>query len=215
MPLLHLESLTPKGKEFFPRLARIGQDFYLAGGTALALQLGHRTSVDFDFFTDKPIDRGAIKGIEKIFLGCNVIPMVATVDELTVSIDGLKLSLVHYPFPLLLPLRAESGINLLSAREIAVTKSYTIGRRGALKDYVDLYFCLRENIITLAEIIEYAQKKYTHGFVDRLFLEQLVYMNDVAEDPIMFLRTPVSRAQMLNYFVAAIKKLEIVSHRSE
>ena len=210
MPHLHLESLTPKGKELFPKLASLGKEFYLAGGTALALQLGHRQSVDFDFFTDTPIASGAIKAIEKIFVGSAITPIIATADELTVSIDDVKLSLVHYPFPVLLPFVATSGINLLSAREIAVTKSYTIGRRGALKDYIDLYFCLHEKVTTLAEIIAAAQKKYTHAFVDRLFLEQIVYMGDIAEDPIIFLRTPVARAEMIAYFSAAIAEMKII-----
>ncbi len=111
---------------------------------------------------------------------------------------------------LLFPLIIAPGCRLLSVREIAATKAYTIGQRGALKDYVDLYYALHLRTTTLAQILTDTQQKYGNAFTDRLFLEQLIYLNDVAEDPIHFLQEPVSRNTIIAYFKDEIKKLKIV-----
>lgn len=211
MPHLHLESLTSNGGALWAKLAHVGSTLYLAGGTALALQIGHRQSVDFDFFSPKPIPKNALDNLEKMLTGSVVTPLIATADELTVSVDDIKVSLVYYPFPLLFPLVTEAGHTLLSAREIATTKAYTIGRRGALKDYLDLYYCLQGTITTLAQILTDAQQKYAHAFTDRLFLEQLIYLDDVVDEPIHFLTAPVTRAELIAYFKAEIKKLRIAA----
>lgn len=217
MPL-HLEVLNPEAQALWPNLSELSGGYYLAGGTALALQLNHRRSLDFDFFTpiqtesgkETHIPRTQLAKTEVAFKGHSVSPVINNRDELTLLVGGIKLSFLVYPFPLLLPLLNEQGINLLSASEIAVTKAYTIGRRGEWKDYVDLYACLSQNIITLPEVIQNAQKKYGEGFNDRLLLEQLVYLEDI--DDIQGLKTNISitREEMRSYFEKAIANLNLV-----
>jgi len=97
------------------------------------------------------------------------------------------------------------NVPLLSVREIAATKAYTIGRRGSYKDYVDLYFILLEGYTTLTEIIERAEKKFAFDFNSRLFLEQLVFLDDVEVTEIQFLKPTVTRAELLSFFEASIR----------
>ena len=79
-------------------------------------------------------------------------------------------------------------------REIAATKAYTIGRRGAYKDYIDLYFILSQQHAMLTDIIDVAEKKFGFEFNSRLFLEQLVFLDDVED------KSAVTRARLLGFF---------------
>ena len=205
---MHPEALNEKGKEIFPKLKSFG-DFCLAGGTALALQLGHRISVDFDFFSDKPIDRNLLPKVKRIFFEKTVSASVNNQDELTVFVDEVKITFLHYPFSLVNDTIEYDEIKLLSIKEIAATKAYTIGRRGSLKDYVDLYFIISGSHATLNDIIEIAEKKYGNDFNSRLFLEQLIYIDDIEEAEIIFLKDKVSGDALVVFFVEEIKKLKL------
>ena len=170
---MYLEALNPKGKIIFKKLCAFS-DFYLAGGTALALQIGHRISVDFDFFSEIEIKSSLLSKIKQVFIDNEVVVSVNDSGELTVFIDGIKVTFLYYPFPLLLPLVVHENISLLSTKEIAATKLYTIGRRGSYKDYIDLYFILVGKHASLEEIIALAKKKYRSYFNERQSLEQLI-----------------------------------------
>jgi hypothetical protein len=88
---------------------------------------------------------------------------------------------------------------VLSIREIAATKAYTIGRRGAYKDYVDLYFVLLQGHSVLGDIIDLAERKFGDAFNARLFLEQLVFLDDVEDTEVQILGTTVTRAEILKF----------------
>lgn len=201
--------LTAKARELYPKLARFKMDFYLAGGTALALQIKHRVSVDFDLFSDEPIGRRVLDMVEAVFVASEREVMVNNTDELTVGIDGVKFTFLHYPFPPCLPLRDGEPIPLLSVKEILATKAYTIGRRGEFKDYVDLYAGLQGGYATLGEVIDLARQKYGDAFNDRLFLEQLVYLEDVPDAPIVFLEKPISRSEIEAFFNQSVSSFRL------
>jgi hypothetical protein len=209
MPKLHLEVLAPEARALWPLLSTCASGYYLAGGTALALQLGHRKSLDFDFFSEKPVPRTQLSKTEKAFEGREITPQVNNQDELTVLVDGIKISFISYPFPLLMPLLREDGLDLLQPPEIAVTKAYTIGRRGEWKDYIDLHACLTRGITTLAEIIQNAQKKYGAAFSDRLFLEQLVYFEDMDDSQKLEMDAEPLREEVRKFFEKAIADLRL------
>lgn len=200
---MHQEVLTNEGVALLPVLTRF-PGFYLAGGTALALQIGHRISVDFDLFQAEAITPLLFPRVERAF-PFPAIPLVNNSDELTVSVNGVKVTFLHYPFPVLDPFEIYDGVPLLSVREIAATKAYTIGRRGSYKDYVDLYFALAERHTTLPEIIANAEKKFGDAFNARLFLEQLVYLGDIQDTEIQFLKEPVMPRTLLAFFEDRIR----------
>lgn len=207
---MHPEVLTVAGKKVFPRLRQF-KSFYLAGGTALALQLGHRVSVDFDLFSEKPIKRTLLKQVEKVFSDFGVSPQVNTRQELTILANGVKVTFLHYPFARLKRLINFNGQDMLNVKELAATKAYTVGRRGELKDYkdyLDIYFVLAERTTTLEDIISIAQEKYGSQFNARLFLEQLVYLDDVENAPVKFLSKSVGKNQLLNFFSRAVAEFK-------
>ena len=97
----------------------------------------------------------------------------------------------------------------MDTRQIAATKAYTIGRRGTLKDYVDLYFIVSGKISSLDEIMEMAKIKFADEFNDRLFLEQLVYFNDIEETKIQFLKKPITKNDLETFFKLEVSKIKL------
>ena len=205
---MHPEAITSKQSEILKKLP-IPPDFYLAGGTALALQIGHRISVDFDFFTSKIIASNLLPLLEKTF-GAKKVEVVLNVSyQLTTRIGGVEVTYFSYPFPPMFPFVEYEKVKLLSIPEIAASKAHTIGRRATWKDYIDLYFILKEKHLELQELIDIAQKKYREEFDARLFLEQLLYLEDVPPTPITFLKGKPVRDGMLTFFEQTIKQIKI------
>jgi hypothetical protein len=205
---MHLEALNKKNQELFGYL-KYFKDFYLAGGTALALQIGHRISVDFDLFLEKDIPKTLFSQVKEIFKNKKVIASVNNIDELTVFVDDVKLSFIKYPFPRILLLVNYEGVNLLSVKEIAATKAYVIGRRGSFKDYIDLYFIFSEGRFSLEEIISLAEKKYKDEFNARLFLEQFIYLEDIEDTDIIFLKDKIDKNVVTNFFENEVRKIKL------
>lgn len=206
--MMYHTALTPEGTKLFPKLKQFA-DFYLAGGTGLALQLGHRISVDFDLFSGADIEKELLRKVKRIFSESVVSPLVNNLEELSVLVDGVKLAFLKYPFPVLNDLVDFAGLKSLSILETAATKAYTIGRRGLFKDYVDLYFVLSEKHGSLERVIQLAEKKFSGEFNSRLFLEQLIYLEDIEETALVFLKDKVNKKQLGTYFTEMVKQVII------
>jgi hypothetical protein len=204
---MHLETLTENTKKIWNKIQSFEdiQDFYLAGGTALALQIGHRISIDLDFFSDKPIKKTLLKDIEDFFEK-PVEVIVKSANELTFIVDEVKITFLHYPFPLMFPLKKDNNINLAEIQEIALMKAYSLGRRQSFKDYVDIYTVVSQNLMTLESIIKSAKDKYKEVFNDRIFLEQLVYINDIENEPIAWIEQSISKEEIRDFFEIKIKE---------
>lgn len=205
---MHLDALTPERQALFTKLPAFS-NFYLAGGTALALQLGHRQSVDFDLFADQPLPAELLSRVETVFSGHAVTPVVNNADELTVRVMDTKLTFLHYPFPVVEPFVTLDGVKSLSVRELAATKAYTIGRRGSLKDYVDLHAVVAGGHATLLAMSKLAEQKYGDRFNARLFLEQLVWLQDIEDEPIRFLGSPISKDTIRSFFTEQVKQFPL------
>lgn len=205
---MHLEVLTSRQKKVLNKL-KFFQEYYLAGGTALALQIGHRISVDFDFFSEKQIPVQLFAKLKKIFSESEIKIIINNKNQLTTEIDKINFTFLYYPFPKILKLKKYKGLKLLSASEIAATKAYVLGRRATYKDYVDLYFVIKKNYSTLPKIIALAQKKYQKEFEPRLFLEQLLYLEDVEDVKIKFLKNKVGKKEIQEFFEQKISEYKI------
>jgi len=204
---MHPEALTKQGKQLLQQLTEF-EDFYLAGGTGLALQIGHRISEDSDLFTESYIPDNFLEQVEDVFSDHAVSPSVNNPDELTVFVGETKVTFLRYPFPVVGKKKNYEGVSLLEAKEIAATKAYTIGRRGSYKDYVDLYFCLRKHT-TIEEIIDIARQKYGEKFNARLFLEQLVYYEDIEASEIKYLKKEVRVNELESFFEKKIREFDL------
>ncbi|MFQ6084596.1 MAG: nucleotidyl transferase AbiEii/AbiGii toxin family protein [Candidatus Aminicenantia bacterium] len=151
---MHPEVLKSEQRKIFERLEHFS-DCYLVGGTALALQLGHRISEDFDFFRDKEFDKKFISKVYRVFKDYEIKISFRHAEQFNFTVDSVKFNFVKYRYPLIFGLKKLKNVNLAPAQEIALMKASTLGMRITLKDYVDLYFVLKERIMNSLFIIPY------------------------------------------------------------
>ena len=206
---MHPETITLKQKKIFEKLDKF-PEFYLVGGTALALQIGHRISVDFDMFWKKDISKNILNKIRRIFKGSKIEIIIKHSEQLSVIVDGIKIDFVKYPFLWLFKPIKYKGVNLAKISEIAVMKAHAMGKRETLKDYIDLYYILKEKYLSLGRIIKLAQRKYKDDFNPRLFLEQLIYPEDASPVRVRFLKKPVSAKEMKDFFEKQIRQSKLI-----
>ena len=167
----HQQELLPILKGFSKK------KFYLVGGTAIALQIGHRRSIDFDLFTDKPIDKIKIKPqfqppytIQKV--------LWEDKDQLHVMVNHVKITFFHYPFTIPPTVAFQQWIKMPGLLDLAAMKALALGGWAKWKDYVDLFFLLK-NCFSLQEISANAKLLFEGAFNPKLFREQLSYYKDV------------------------------------
>jgi Nucleotidyl transferase AbiEii toxin, Type IV TA system len=164
------------------------EDFYLAGGTAIAIHLGHRESVDLDWFTGREISEPM--GIVVRLAQAGLTVDVTGVERGTLhgEIEQVKLSFLEYRYPLLRPLVewSEYGCRLASLEDLACMKLSAAGSRGAKKDFVDLY-ALGKAHFTLAQMLDLYQEKYHTDILH--VLTSLTYFDDAETE-----RTPKTRS---------------------
>jgi hypothetical protein len=202
---MYIEAFKQDTGELWEQFSFLSDDWYLAGGTALALHIGHRVSIDLDFFSFESLPKSFLKTVEENFPGKTITVLVNTSTELTVLVEGVKVTFLHYPFALQHATIPSDVVPLASVQDIATMKTYTIGRRQSLKDYVDMYFLLLERHVTLGSVIEGTEEVYGSAFNSRLFCEQLLYTADLEQEPIVWLKPEVSLATMQEFFQGEVK----------
>lgn len=189
----------------FKRLKEFKNVGDLAGGTAIALLLGHRFSYDFDIFTSKKIPRKLLKKAIEIF-GKDIKKLVDSSAEFSfLTATKIRISFVHFPFPALHRCVKTKSISIFDLRDLASNKAYVIGRRGEYRDYVDMFFMLKKGL-KLKKIIKEAEKRFKGAFSERLFLEQLVYFDDLKDFRIDFLDKQYTPEQIQQFFQKEIKR---------
>ena len=157
--------------------------FYLAGGTALALYCGHRQSRDLDFFTRSPTETlppligtdDLLKHFEHAQWDLN------TAEQVQWRLDDVAVTLLAYPFPHNFEYHSWRGLAVADARDVAVQKAYTVGRRAQARDYLDLHAVLTRGLVSLDDLMRLAQDTYHDAFSARLFLQQLTYTRDLPD----------------------------------
>jgi hypothetical protein len=182
MPI-HFKYLPPKARELLKKLSESARAhaFILAGGTGLALQIGHRISVDLDFFTQK------IFSTEKLFqkfrrLGMNPKILEESEGSLTVTIDGTKVSVFRYPYPFIGKMKEADGVPIAGVIDIASMKIIAISQRGAKRDFFDLYFVLQDT--PFRKVAENMIKRFGADRVNPVHIgKSLVYFSDADVDP--------------------------------
>lgn len=177
--------LDKKRIDLLPLFKNLKKDFYLAGGTALALQIGHRDSVDFDFFKEGNFDtKKLFDDIKDIFKDRKILKIQEEYDTLSLIIDdNVKLSFFGYKYGLIDDIVDEENLRLASIRDIGCMKLSAITGRASNKDYIDIYYILQN--IKLTDLLEKTSEKFLD--LDRnLILKSLVYFDDINAEPIMF-----------------------------
>ncbi len=182
------------------------RDFYLAGGTALALHLGHRGSVDFDFFRQKSFDPRWL--LEQLPSPPRVAVLQEARDTLTVEFRGVKTSFFAYRHQLIRPLES-SGLpaQLASIPDIAAMKLAAIAGRGSRKDFVDIYFICRQ-CFPLKEAFTYLQAKFTdHDYDLYHILRSLTYFADAEAEPMPELRVAATWPEIKQFLTTEATRL--------
>ncbi len=168
--------LDPHQKELVPLVAQFSSSFYLVGGTALALQLGHRRSLDFDLFSFQQFDNQHIRNRIKMKWTIEQTA-VDQLDELIIIIRGVRCAFFYYPYRVPHPLAAVGSLTMPDPLTIAAMKAFALGRRAKWKDYVDLYFIFQRH--TLADVVGRAQELFGREVDEKLFRQQLAYHKDI------------------------------------
>lgn len=207
---LHLSTLPTKTAELaqhFQEQPHFLSQFYLSGGTALALQIGHRESEDLDFFSSISFKPEVLQ---------NQLQQFGTMEEtelaagtLNTFISGVKLQFLEYPYSLIEPCVMWEQIQVSSILDIACTKLHTISSRGSKKDFIDLYFLLK--IYSLDELFSALEKKYTNISYNKLhILKSLVYFVDAEQQPMPRMHIKVSWDEVKDKIAIAVKNLALV-----
>lgn len=174
---IHQEILGEGQKKLLPLIRVFRDKFCLVGGTAIALQLGHRRSIDFDLFTFSKLEQ---RKIRKLIIKKHHIDRVIIdeQDEYTLIVDGVKLTFLHYPFKIKSSRKLEDYARMPDLKTLAAMKAYALGRRAKWKDYVDLYWIMSKKTDILS-IIKQAKTIFKTEFNEKNFRQQLAYFKDI------------------------------------
>ena len=155
------------------------KNFLLVGGTSLALQIGHRTSIDLDLFTSASYDLSTIPDQIKHLGQIRIVNQ--TPNILNLYLNEIKVDFVSYQYNFLSPGIIEDKIRLASIPDIAAMKLAAITGRGSRKDFIDLYFILQ--LYSLIELFDFYKTKFPDGS-DLLVFKSLTYFDDAEIEPV-------------------------------
>jgi len=173
---MHAEILSQEQRALLPLMRVFRKEFYLVGGTAIALQMGHRRSIDFDMFTRKPFGSKRVLNVwEKA--GKAVIVTRRVSEQMNLVVDTVKVTFFEYPYDVVATVEDET-FRMPDLLTLAAMKAFALGRRSKWKDYVDLYFLMRERF-ALSEIVCKAEDVFGCEFSAKLFRGQLSYHKDI------------------------------------
>lgn len=177
MPALRKETLSEEQIELLPLLKVASKNFGLVGGTAVALQIGHRRSIDFDLFSYEEFKNSDIK--KQVMRVADITKtIVSKSGEYTFFSGTIKVTFYNYPYRIEYKEKLDGIIKMPDLLTLAAMKAFTLGQRAKWKDYVDLYFIMRD-FYTFKEISKKGIKIFGPEFNEKLFRVQLSYFKDV------------------------------------
>lgn len=147
--------------------------FFLVGGTSLAIQIGHRLSVDLDLFTSMPFDNEAL--FQSFEVSYQIQPLTRSENILISVVEGVKVDCVHFRYPLIYPIIYEEGLRLADIRDISSMKLDAVTKRGSKKDFFDMYFLFE--IFSPFEILEWYSQMFKHS-TSLHVIRSLTYFED-------------------------------------
>lgn len=174
---MHSEILSKEQVELLPWIRQFRREFYLVGGTAIAFYLGHRRSVDFDMFKMGNLNHK--KNLERIrATGFEYEVTRRVTEQMNCIINNVKVTFFQYPFEITAKQDVEGVFRVPALLDLAAMKAYALGRRSKWKDYVDMYFLLK-NHFDISQISKRASGIFGELFSEKMFRVQLSYFADV------------------------------------
>ena len=174
---MHNEIFTSEQNELLPLLKCFRREFYLVCGTAIALHIGHRRSIDFDLFKPKPFNsKKILNKIDENHHQYNIIRRVS--EQLNLTIQNVKFTFFEYPYHIEASTDFNQILRMPDLHTLAAMKAFALGRRSKWKDYVDLYFLIKDHF-SINDIINKATSIFGQEFSGKLFRSQLAYHKDI------------------------------------
>lgn len=172
---MHLEILSKEQTDLLPTLALFKKEFYLVGGTAIALHIGHRESIDFDMFKEKNIRK------KDIFIKLKAIDYkvsFADYNQVNMLSNGVKITFFSFPYQIPCSSLLQNYLKMPDLLTLAAMKAFALGRRAKWKDYVDLYFIVKYHF-SIKEISKKAEELFPEEFIPKQFIAQLGYFKGI------------------------------------
>jgi hypothetical protein len=193
--------LTKNQLDLLPLIQKLSKDYYLVGGTAIALHIGHRRSIDFDLFTCKKINRTSLK---KLIQHSNLEIqhlIYEDSDQLHLIINAVKVTFYSFPYYIPSDIPFENIITLPTLLDLGAMKAFALGRKAKWKDYVDIYFLFKDHF-TLDEISNRATSLFGKDFSQKLLRQQLCYFEDVDfTESVEFISNQVSEIDIKDFLI--------------
>ena len=186
----------------------LSKQFYLAGGTALALQIGHRTSLDLDFFTVKKFSEN--RCIHTLSQKNKFTLIQKDWQTIHGKFNSTRVSFIHYPYKLLYKTSIFCNAQLADIRDIACMKLDAVATRGSKKDFIDLYVILRQ-LYALEKVLLIFQKKYKQVDYNIVHvLKSLVYFVDADKDPMPNMFIDLSWEEVKQFLKKETRRVSLV-----
>ncbi|MBR5037872.1 MAG: nucleotidyl transferase AbiEii/AbiGii toxin family protein [Prevotella sp.] len=203
--MLSYQTVEPHTLELLKQLMAESSllDTRLVGGTSLALQYGHRSSVDLDFFGKLDDDMFVLRDCLKSMGQLLVIKETRNIR--VYDLDGVKIDFVDYSrYPWLTDAVIEDGMRLASPQDIAAMKINAIEGRGTRKDFVDIYFLMQH--YSLEGVLSFYQEKYPENSLFRALMS-LSYFEDAEKQVMPKMFSPVSWDEMKAYIIKEVERI--------
>ena len=197
---MHIQIFNTNQIQLLPLVKQFKREFYMVGGTAIALHIGHRRSIDFDMFKFSPIKpKSIIQTISDFEYRYTVTRRVT--EQLNVNINDVKFTFFQYPFKINPTENLADVLRLPKLIDLAAMKAYALGRRSKWKDYVDIYFILKEHF-SIKQISERTSILFGQLFSEKLFRAQLSYFDDIDySEPVEYIVQPVSENEIKSFLI--------------
>ncbi len=203
----HEEALNAQAQAAAERLCSAAKDFYLAGGTALALRLGHRISLDLDLFSEKNILGAAQRRdlLDALKASGDINILEEKDGTCHLELAGTSVSLFHYAYPILGKLERWRGLGVASIEDIAAMKLSAVLGRGSKKDFIDLHEIFR--LLGLERAMKAGERKFRrHRDFPLQAARALVFFEDAEKEPMPRMLSSTSWEEVRSYFENAIPK---------
>ena len=196
---MHLEILSKEQNELLPILSQFKREYYLVGGTAIALHIGHRESIAFDLFKEKSIRK---KDVFSKLKNVNYKVSFADYNQINMLANGVKITFFSFPYTVNADSELKGALKMPDFLTLSAMIAFALGRRSKWKDYVDLYFILKFHF-SAKEIASKAKEIFGEEFIEKQFIAQLGYFKGINydEEVVYLIPNPPSEIEVQDFLI--------------
>ena len=196
---MHLNILSKEQVQLLPILSQFKKEYYLVGGTAIALHIGHRESIDFDLFKQKNIRK---KDLYDKLKNIDYKVSFADYNQVNMLSNGVKITFFSFPYHIPTTTNFENYLKMPDLLTLGAMKAFALGRRTKWKDYVDLYFIIKYHF-SVKQISDKAVEIFREEFIAKQFIAQLGYFKGINydEEVTYLISNPPSEQEVQDFLV--------------